>query len=153
MNTNTAIESALRQATLLTFGELCLTLPVEEVSLEATKAPFEAEVRVGFHGTLKGELIVRLFGFLLEPLAQGMTGSFDPVPLVLQKDALGEIGNVICGNVLPLIGGADGVFRLDPPRPGLASESLPQVPDPQVKTCVGLDGGRADVGVFIEDLP
>ena len=40
----------------------------------------------------------------------------------LQRDALGELANIICGNVLPLLAGAEDLFRLSapagrPPRP------------------------------------
>lgn len=33
-----------------------------------------------------------------------------------QRDALGEMTNVICGNVLALVAGPDAVFDLSPPR-------------------------------------
>jgi hypothetical protein len=48
---NPAFETALKQAALTTFGEMCMALPSVEITTDQIEAPFEAEVRVGFHGT------------------------------------------------------------------------------------------------------
>ena len=44
---NPAFETALKQAALTTFGEMCMALPSVEITTDQIEAPFEAEVRVG----------------------------------------------------------------------------------------------------------
>jgi CheY-specific phosphatase CheX len=100
---------------------------------------------------VKGELSVRLFGAVLDSLAQGMIGDNDLMDANLLRDALGEIGNVVCGNALPLVAGEQGKYRLDPPRPALAKDVPLTGPKLETKTQVGLDGGRAEVGIHIEE--
>ena len=147
---NPANDQALREAALTTFGEMCMALPSVEITTDQIEAPFEAEVRVGFHGTVNGELSVRLYGTVLDSLAQGMIGDNELMEANLLRDALGEIGNVVCGNALPLIAGEMGKYRLDPPRPALAKDIPLTGPALETKTQVGLDGGRAEVGIHIE---
>jgi CheY-specific phosphatase CheX len=147
---NPAFEQALKQAALTTFGEMCMALPSVEITTDQIEAPFEAEVRVSFHGTITGELSVRLYGAVLDSLAQGMIGESELMETPLLRDALGEIGNVVCGNALPLIAGEQGHYRLDPPRPALAKDIPLTGPSLETKTQVGLDGGRAEVGIHIE---
>ncbi len=148
---NPAIEPALRQAALTTFGDMCMALPSVEMSVEQIESPFEAEVRVRFHGSVRGEVSVRLYGTVLDSLAQGMRGDNELMPTDLLRDALGEIGNVICGNALPLVAGEHGKYRLDPPRAALANDPPLGGPAVQTKTQVGLDGGRAEVGIYLEE--
>ena len=148
---NPAYEQALKQAALTTFGEMCMALPSVEITTDQIEAPLEAEVRVGFHGTVKGELCVRLYGTVLDSLAQGMIGEGELMEANLLRDALGEIGNVVCGNALPLVAGEQGKYRLDPPRPALAKDVPLSGPKLDIKTQVGLDGGRAEVGLHIEE--
>lgn len=148
---NPANDQALRDAALTTFGEMCMALPSVEITTDQIEAPFEAEVRVGFHGTVKGDLSVRLYGTVLDSLAQGMIGDSELMPADLLRDALGEIGNVVCGNALPLVAGEMGKFRLDPPRAALAKDPPLTGPALETKTQVGLDGGRAEVGIHLEE--
>lgn len=70
---------------------------------------------VRFTGPTAGALVVRGDDGLLETLAANMLGAEGPPPLELQLDALGEIANVICGNVLPEAEDPVAVFRLAPP--------------------------------------
>jgi len=53
-----------------------------------------------------------------------------------QHDALGELGNVICGNVLPAVAGAAATFSLQPPR----------LVDPAQATTAGCEVAGAGTG-------
>ena len=75
-------------------------------------------VRVAFRGPFDGALHVAVSAPLAAALAANMLG----IPLAharadaaLRQDALGELANVICGNVLPLVGGRAAVFHLAAP--------------------------------------
>ncbi len=80
-------------------------------------------------------------------LAANMLGQDEAPSERLQRDARGEVANVICGNVLPMIAGADGAFDLDAPRLIDANE-LPANDGLEmvtVETSLGLEQGRADL--------
>jgi hypothetical protein len=57
-------------------------------------------------------LVPTLFGDLMD----GSGGADDGAV----ADALGELTNIVCGNVLPRIHGKSAAFALSPPRTGLA---------------------------------
>jgi len=64
------------------------------------------------------------------------------------RDALGEVANVVCGNLLPEIAGRDAVFRLDAPRAfdgaGCGHGT------PAAALSLGVDGGRAELALHLE---
>lgn len=73
--------------------------------------------RVSFSGPFQGGLLLLISTAALPELAANMLGldEEETPPDDQQKDALREALNVICGNLLPRIGGADAVFDIDAP--------------------------------------
>lgn len=73
--------------------------------------------RVSFSGPYQGELLLLITTAALPELASNMLGldEAEPPPVDQQKDALREALNVICGNLLPRIGGVDAVFDIGAP--------------------------------------
>lgn len=69
------------------------------------------------------------------------------------EDALGEVANVICGNLLPAIAGSTEIFRLDPPRPGVPVRHACSVGELVSTLVLGLDGGRAEVSLYATAAP
>jgi CheY-specific phosphatase CheX len=76
-----------------------------------------ATVRVRFSGPLCGGMQLSLSRPVLAELAGNMLGADDGSALSAdeQHDALRELINVICGNLLPLIGGSSAEFNIQPP--------------------------------------
>jgi len=76
-----------------------------------------ATVRVRFSGPLCGGMQLSLSLPLLAELAGNMLGADDASALSAdeQHDALCELINVICGNLLPLIGGNNAEFHIQTP--------------------------------------
>lgn len=103
---------------------------------------------VRFTGPTAGALVVRGDEGLLETLAANMLGAEGPPPLELQLDALGEIANVICGNVLPVAEDPVAVFRLAPPV-----VAPPAGPGDRVRGTVRLhlDAGVAEITLLAAD--
>lgn len=99
---------------------------------------------VRFRGPVDGALVVWGDAALLEALAGNMVGTERTPPLALQLDALGEMANVICGNVLPVAGDRAAVFRLDTPVP-----APPTLPGPEERVRgevrIHLDAGVVDI--------
>jgi hypothetical protein len=105
-------------------------------------------VSVEFEGPFSGKLLVKLCGGLLPLIAANMLGEEDVPSKSLQYDALGEIANVICGNMLPGIAGSKDIFRVRAPKMD-ESVDLPPVAEVQV----GLGLGRADLLLFVSSYP
>ena len=74
--------------------------------------------RVAFNGPKQGELLLNISTAALPELASNMLGldEDDMPPEDQQQDALREALNVICGNLLPRIGGVDAVFDIQSPE-------------------------------------
>ncbi len=143
---------SLSQATTATFEELAFLFPETELSPEQAAAPLDVAVSVDFRGPLNGRLVVRASGCILPAIAANMLGAEESQQLPLQRDALGEIGNVICGHVLPLIAGADKIFNLAAPRVHAEGEMLHRDTDKyEAKIQVGVEDGRAEATLFLFD--
>ncbi len=107
-------------------------------------------VALAFHGPAHGALILQLSGGILPALASNMLGLDGAPSLPDQRDALGEVANVICGNVLPRIAGATAVFALGVPTPypswPVATEALGGV---AAEVHLDVEGGRADIALVV----
>jgi CheY-specific phosphatase CheX len=108
------ILSAAAEQTFETLTFMC-TLPPED-SPPASVAP-AAMVAVDFDGPFAGQLVVGVSASMLPAIAANMLGlEPDAAPTNEQRrDALKELANVICGNLLPRIAGAKAVFNVRAP--------------------------------------
>lgn len=106
--------AVLESAALDAFEQLGFLLADLE-SAEPTR-PLRG-MAVAFRGPVTGRLEVWADETLLETLAMNMIGGDAPPSRDIQLDALGEMANVICGNVLPALEDAGAVFRLAAPAP------------------------------------
>jgi chemotaxis protein CheY-P-specific phosphatase CheC len=94
-------------------------------------------MRVAFRGPAVGTVEVWADEVLLEALLENMIGDDEPATLPVQLDALGEMANVICGNVLPSLEDPSAVFRLDSPTPTVGPPEAPTGPSVEL----GFEGG------------
>lgn len=146
---STTAQSLLR-ATTATFEELALLFPETELSPDQATAPLDVAVSVDFRGPLTGRLVVRASQNIMPAIAANMLGAEESKQLPLQRDALGEIGNVICGHVLPLIAGADKIFNLAAPvvhDTGVLPHRDQDNPSATVQ--VGVEDGRAEALLYL----
>jgi CheY-specific phosphatase CheX len=114
---NQPLDQALSAAAEQTFEALAFmfTMP-EEDSPPASMAPV-AMVAVEFDGPFAGQLVVGVSADMLPAVAANMLG-LEPgtTPTDEQRqDALRELANVVCGNLLPEIAGPKAVFNVRPP--------------------------------------
>jgi chemotaxis protein CheY-P-specific phosphatase CheC len=70
---------------------------------------------VTFTGRFNGSLELTVSSALLGELAENMLGLGESIDLDLQQDAVKEFSNVICGNILPAIGGVQEIFFVNAP--------------------------------------
>ncbi len=141
-------DAPLAEVATRTLEELCFFFAMPLLNDEQREAPADAAMSVRFRGPMSGQLVVRFAGGLLPMLATNMLGDADGSPS-MQRDALGEVANVVCGHLLPIIGGASDVFALDAAQPTVVLEHSGRTPDAMVQ--LGLeDHGRADLILFLD---
>lgn len=142
-------DQLLRQATASTFEELAFLFPEDECSESQLEAPLDATVTVDFHGPMRGRLVLRVSSCLLPAIAANMLGEEESHKVPLQRDALGEMTNVVCGNLLPALAGADAVFRLDAPQWRTDAIDAREGDAPIATTVFGIEEGRVDAQLFV----
>lgn len=109
---------------------------------------------VDFSGPFGGAVAVAVGEEMLGELATNMLGmdETEPPNADQQQDALKELLNVVCGNLLPKLGGADAVFDVHPPELTEAG----QLPDawqgqgPAGRCELPLDTGSAELVLFVD---
>jgi len=139
----------LQQATASTFEELAFLFLEPECTEEQADVPLDAVVAVNFHGPVRGRLTLRASSVLLPAIAANMLGEEQAKFVPLQRDALGEMANVVCGNLLPRVAGAEAVFRLDAPQWLTEAESVARDGDAPLSSAIfGVEGGRVAVELF-----
>ncbi len=109
------LENELVSVANMTFEELCFLFPMPEEELDMPPAPFDTFSLVQFKGPFNGALQLGVASELLPILAENILGEED-IQDQQKQDALGEVTNVICGNLLPKIAGKKPVFYLETPK-------------------------------------
>ena len=127
-------------------------LPSSDLNDAQKRARPDAAVEITFKGIFSGRLVLTVSGPILAVVAGNMIGEDESgMPREAQLDALGELANVICGNVLPEIAGDRETFALTPP---VLLAEIPGSPAAWAGTVgevrVGLDEGRAEVRLYLE---
>jgi chemotaxis protein CheY-P-specific phosphatase CheC len=122
-------------------------LPQEEKLLEEPAEPLET-VEVSFSGSCSGRMQFGLSASVMAELAGNMLGAVDGAALAIeeQRDALKELANVICGNLLPAIGGREAEFSIGTPRILGAALALPLGPG-AVESRLSVECGICRAGI------
>jgi hypothetical protein len=129
------VNRALHEATVQAFEELAFVFPMPE--LEPPEHRPSTAATIDFEG---GRLVLVVSDDLLPVIAANMLGDEEP-SREDQLDALREVVNVICGNVLPAIGaGGMGTPRLGGDEGGT----------PAAQANVLLSDGSASVRLFLK---
>lgn len=147
------LHTALTQATTSTFEELALLLAVPPDAPASADGGAEPRppcgVRVDFAGPWGGSVVVRVAESVLDAAAANMLGIAAAPDAPARRDALGELANVICGNVLPGIAGRTAVFALQAPRWLGAADAACAPADLRVATTLAVDDGRIVVELHV----
>ncbi len=144
------MEQSLSQTTAATFEELAMLFPDPDPSIEQIEVPLDVTVSVEFRGPFSGRLVLSASSCVLPAIAANMLGEAGSRLAPLQRDALGELANVICGNLLPAIGGAEAVFHLSAPRVHEAGETASRDEDaPSATTQFGVEDGRVASTLYV----
>ncbi len=122
---NTTIANDLYKVAAEAFENTCglLTLPPAEA--QESEAALAGCVRVDFKGPVNGALIVQVCGPLLAVMAQHMLEEKTTPSVLAQTDALQEISNMICGNILPYAVDPQWIFYMVPMVAGNPDQRRP----------------------------
>ena len=138
----------LSDCAVRTLEDMCFFSVSNALTDEQTSAHADGAMEVRFRGPRTGRLVVRLAGGMLPVLANNMLGDADGTP-AMQQDALGELANVICGNLLPLISGVHAIYDITAARSTVILNTIAPVPTTAVH--LGLEQtGRADLYLFLD---
>ena len=107
----------------------------DQAAAEKKGEPVTVQVR--FRGPFCGALELTISEAVLPELAANMLGIDEngPIGRDHQQDALCEIANVVCGRLLPLIGGRKAEFFIDQPAI-LSSQSTGGSPSRRIEALV-----------------
>ncbi len=141
--------TSLFRAATSTFESLALLFPEPCSTDGAEFTPLAAAFSVSYHGAGHGRVVVGVTAGVLPALAENMLGSAAAPDKALQRDALGELVNVVTGNVLPMVHGATAVFKLDAPEPAGDTPFIALAGEAQVAfTRLQMDEGEAILAMF-----
>lgn len=130
-----------------TFETLAFVFPYDGPAYGPTDAA-AVGVSVDFSGPVSGHLVLRLSGSVAEGVVANMTGGALPEVSGLDVDAVGELANVICGNVLPALVGDGAICELARPVPEpLAVDVVSPVSQAQLS----LDDGVAQALLYLDE--
>lgn len=114
---NAAWTAALSRALCEVFENLCFMVPAPRNTIPPEPETLSRVVlAVDFRGDGHGVLHLILPDSMIATVASSMLGEDGPLELSVQYDAVCELSNIVCGNVLPLIAGERAVFDLSSPR-------------------------------------
>jgi len=146
----TRVEKALKTAGMKAFEETCYLYPVPELKEVQEMLPMEAAVEVKYRGDFTGRILIEARGGLSQAIAVNMLSSQDPSE-EQKMDALGEIANIICGNVIPALGGISQGYRIEAPRCIPLNEVQNNLlGEPLVSMVLNLNQGRADLKFYVD---
>lgn len=143
-------EKILYRKAVLIFEELGFLMPTSDGDIGSPQNCRTA--MVAFKGPFSGCLLVSVSSEILPILSSNMLGEQGSSAQTLETDALCEITNIICGNVLPAIYGFKPVFHLDAPEL-IEDADLSRVTAAYKEvsqTRIGFDAGQAEVRLFAD---
>ncbi len=134
------------------FESLAFILPAwEDEPQDAEENRPRTMALIAFAGPFEGRVALSVPTDMLPEIGANMLGlDFGEVPPVeQQRDALGELLNVICGNLLPDLADADAIFHVQAARIlDDAEDAAPDTASAVATAGLNLEGGRVELALF-----
>jgi CheY-specific phosphatase CheX len=108
---------------------------------------------VSFTGQFEGRLLMAVSAEVLPELAANMLGIEEETSREEQQDALKELINVICGNLLPELAGRKKLFNVNAPQILTTGDLNTAFPDgtPSATAKLSLEEGQCDLVLYLEE--
>jgi len=146
------IKKILYRVTEDVLGKLAFMFTFSEDERELIESDSVLTASVSFEGLYKGTLVMTISDHVLPELTGNMLGIEEDETSTSEQqyDALKELLNVICGNLLPEIAGKEAIFKV-----GMPQIYLKQAPSFSGLTSVSsaklaIEDGECDIHLFIE---
>jgi len=148
----TQIEKFLIESTVRTLEDLCFIYQEPELKEAQENLPLEAAAQVKYRSDdITGKLLIETRGGLFSAIATNILSNNDP-SAQQKKDALKEIANIICGNVVPSLGGGGREYKIEAPRYLNKDDLLKEEwqNEPVAEIALNFNDGRADIKLFVD---
>ncbi len=150
---NEKIDNKILKVTAETLEKLVFMFASPYDPEESIEQDPDTGVSVSFTGPFSGTLGMKVSGEVLSEIAVNMLGVDDEDETTPedQSDALKETINIICGNILPVIGGKQAVFNIGAPMIIPEGEDIKGNDGEELVSDVkfSLDEGRCDLVLFV----
>jgi len=145
------IEKVLEEASVSTFEDTCFMYQVPELNDVQKNLTLEAAAEVKYRGDYTGSLLIETRGGLFSAIAANIL-SIDSPSCLQKKDALGEVANIICGNVVTSLGRSKQGYKIESPRSLKKDELLKgkRQGKPLAEITMNFNEGRADIKFFVD---
>lgn len=152
---NQQINRILGQITEDILEKLAFIFSSPEEEIDSIDKASSITGRVSFTGPFTGVLEMSISESALPELAGNMLGiDEDETTVELQQDALKELINVVCGNLLPAIAGKEIIFNVDAPQIVSSDDSATSERDVESEVKLELEEGQCDILLFLDgDIP
>lgn len=142
------LDNSLRHAAATTFEQVVFLLADMPPDEQQRAREVHAVATISFSGPAAGVLQVRACEGLLPRLTANMLGQ-EIESEAVQLDALGEIANIICGQIFPYLHPISA-FEQKPPHVTVCAEpSDERGQSPAAQVQVGLENSRADILLYL----
>jgi len=137
-----ATQSALEKTAFL-FAE-----PGVAAACDGDPAPSAVFATVAFSGSHHGAFSIAFPESLLPVLAVNVLGEEEAPDEATQRDALGELANIICGNILPALN-PEGKYSLGPPAVGGAPAVITRYAVRVASGDMQIDGEKVETALWL----
>ncbi len=151
---NKKIDEILARVAVETFEKLAFIFAFPSNEGDQTPTDSGITARVFFEGPFSGTLVMTVQGETLLELTENMLGMGDEEEIAeeQQHDALKETINVVCGNLLPAIGGKENVFKIQAPEiiTGAGASGHGSEAEPVSMARLDIDDSLCDLRLFVD---
>jgi CheY-specific phosphatase CheX len=146
-----SIKDTLYRITEGVLEQLAFILSFPEEELSAIDPSTAVSATVNFSGPFSGRLVVLISESDLPELAGNMLGTDEETTTAERHDALKELINVVCGNLLPEIAGKKAVFNVAAPEVLTHPHQFDDESSPAAVAKLSLEEGQCDLYLFIDE--
>lgn len=112
---------------------------------------------VTYQGPFSGAMVLSVPEEIIPELVSNMLGEDEPDPdaqQAAQYDAVGELANIMCGNIVQALAGPEPVFRLGSPRIiAYGQETVQEIPAGATTSVrIPLENGCVELSLIIAEI-
>jgi CheY-specific phosphatase CheX len=145
-----SLDLMLYRAAAQTFEELAFLFAYPQQVEAQSAAPTDVIASASFRGALQGRVTLACPRAMLPAIARNMLGQAEDPPELQQLDALSEMANVVCGNLLPTLAPEGAVFHMEAPQV-FQGDLLRGEEGPAARARLEFDEGWAEVRLHLQD--